>query len=185
MKLFGKYKFPKNQEFIDSTWHEMVLKLHNDEELLSCLKLTYFFEAVTVPEKIIFHDKINYFNEGYFWSRIKNTKIRYIKNPVRIWHIDSGISVTHDTKFITGLYNDIVGFKFFLDDNYRYFFWRPKYFLVQYIKLNIASILVGYGFMKSHFLYDKGVNRLISLVLSPLTLMIYIKMKYIDKKFWR
>ena len=185
LNLVQKFNFPKNEDYIDTTWHEMVLKNRNDEELLSCFKLEYYNKAVVLPEKLIFSDKIKFLSEAYFWSRIKNTKIRYIKDPLRIYHNDSGISVTHDTKFITGLYNDIVGFKFFLDDNYRYFFWRPKYFLVQYIKLNIASILVGYGFMKSHFLYDKGVNRLISLVLSPLTLMIYIKMKYIDKKFWR
>lgn len=184
-EILEKFKFPVNIDFIDITWHEMVLKNKNDEELLSCFKLDYYLEAVVLPDNIIFQNKFKNFAEGYFWAKIKNAKIRYIKGPVRVYHQDSGNSIINNTKFITGLYDDIVAFKYFLDDNYRYFFWRPKYFLAQYIKLNIASILVGHGFMNSHFLYDKEVNRLISLALSPLTLIIYFKMKYLDKKFWR
>lgn len=185
MNLLEKFLFPENKEFIDSTWHEMVLRNKNDEELLSCFKLDYYLKAVITPENLIFKDKFKYFGEGYFWAKIKNAKIRYIKEPVRVYHQDSGNSIINNTKFITGLYDDIVAFKYFLDDNYQYFFWRPKYFLAQYIKLNTASILVGYGFMKSHFLFDKGINRLISIVLSPLSLLLFFKMKYLDKKYWR
>jgi glycosyltransferase involved in cell wall biosynthesis len=185
MDLLGKFKFPKNVGYVDSTWHKMVLKNRNDEELLSCFNLSYYLEAVALPDRLIFIEKFKCFSEGYFWAKIKNAKIRYINEPVRVYHQDSGNSITNNTKFFTGLYDDIVAFKYFLDDNYQYFFWRPKYFLAQYIKLNIASILVGYGFMKSHFLYDKGVNRLISIVLSPVSFLVFLKMKFLDKKYWR
>lgn len=185
MRILEKFTFPDNKEFIDSTWHEMVLKNKNDEELLSCFKLDYYLKAVIAPENLIFRDNFKNLGESYFWSRIKNAKIRYIKEPVRVYHQDSGNSIIKNTSFETGLYDDIVSIRYFLDDNYRYFFWRPKYFLAQYIKLNIASILVGYGLMKSHFLYDKEINRLISVVLSPISLLVYFKMKYLDKKYWR
>jgi glycosyltransferase involved in cell wall biosynthesis len=185
MNLLEKFRFPENKDYLDSTWHEMVLRNKNDEELLSCFKLDYYLKSVELPDNLIFKDKFKCFSEGYFWAKIKCSKIRYIKEPLRVYHHDSGNSIMNNTNFITGLYDDIVAFKYFLDDNYRYFFWRPKYFLAQYIKLSICSILVGHGFTKSHFLYSKGVNRLISLALSPLTLTVYYKMKYLDEKFWR
>ena len=96
MNLLEKFLFPENKEFIDSTWHEMVLRNKNDEELLSCFKLDYYLKAVVMPDNLIFKDKFKYFSEVYFWAKIKNAKIRYIKEPVRVYHQDSGNSIINN-----------------------------------------------------------------------------------------
>ena len=181
LNLLQKFNFPKNEDYIDTTWHEMVLKNRNDEELLSCFKLEYYNKAVVLPEKLIFSDKIKFLSEAYFWSRIKNTKIRYIKDPLRIYHNDSGNSLSNNLEIHNGLYNDVVCFKYFLDLNYMYFFWRPKYFITQYIKLNIACSLIGYGFIKSHFIYDKFANRFISIMLTPFSFLFLLNKNKIFK----
>lgn len=181
----GRFKFPPEIEYIDTTWHNMVLKKENDDELLSCFKTSYFLEAVNVPSNLIFVDKFKCFSEGYFWSRIKGAKIRYIKEVTRIYHHDSGNSIMNNTQPMIGYFDDIVAFKYFLDENYNYITWRPKYFISMYIKLTIASIIVGNGFINSHFLYDKWINRLISILISPVSLILYLRMKFLLKKFWR
>ncbi|MCH7412062.1 glycosyltransferase family 2 protein [Belliella sp. R4-6] len=185
LNLIQKFYFPQDLEYIDTTWHDMVLKKQNDEELISCFKLQYYLRAVNLPKKLIFSEHFNSFSEVYFWSRIKKVTIRYIKEPLRVYHQDSGNSIMNNTSFKTGLYNDIIQFKYFLDENYTYIFWRPRYFISQYIKLTIASRLVGNGFFRSHFLYEQVINRIISFSLSPASILFYFKMKYLDKGFWR
>jgi len=185
LNLIEKFIFPSDLDFIETTYHDMVFRRKNDEELISCLSLNYYLKAVCLPKQIIFNDKFKYFGEAYFWSRIKNVQIRYLKEPLRVYHNDSGNSIINNTTIETGMYNDIVSFKYFLDLNFSYLLNRPKYFISQYVKLCIASKYVGFGFYKSHFLYDKLQNRIISLVLFPIIFLIYHKMKYIDKRFWR
>ncbi len=45
MNLLEKFTFPENKDYLDSIWHEIVLRNRNDEELLSCFKVDYYLKA--------------------------------------------------------------------------------------------------------------------------------------------
>jgi glycosyltransferase involved in cell wall biosynthesis len=180
-----RFKYKDRLNFIDSTWHNMVLRNKNYEEHLSLFKKEYYLSLVSVPEKFIFKEKISNFPMSYFWSKKKGALIRYINDYGRKYHSDSTNSITNHTKTNQAMYNDIVYFKFFLDSNYQYFFLNPMYFIPMYIKLPIASYKLGHGLLNSHFYYEKKPNSIISIILTPICILFYLKMQFIDKKFWR
>ncbi len=138
--LIGDFKFPKGVDYIDSFWHEMVLKCRNNNEHIVCWDLEKLRDCVNIPDVFWLSDKVNLFGELILWARIgRRYKTRYINKPLRIYHVDATNSILRNNDAIRNHYNNLVGQKYFLDENLNYFFWNPKYFFNLILKFIISS----------------------------------------------
>lgn len=184
-KLVGNYEFPPGVYKIDSNWHEMVLKLHNNNENNSCRELNKIKSYLLVPENFWLSDKINFFSEFILWARIsRKYKTRYINKCTRIYHIDGGDSLQRSKNDELLHYNNIVACKYFLDENIDYFFWNPKYFLNLLLKLIISSVELKMSPTKILKELNSFYLKTAFLATYPLGLITWFYFKYIKKSFW-
>ncbi len=80
------------------------------------------------------------------WARIGLIyKTRYLNKSLRIYHYDGGISLLRIPDKTQGHYNNLVGNKYFLDENLNHFFWNPKYFFNLILKFIISGIELDYS----------------------------------------
>jgi len=183
--LNGNYIIGNNIDYLDSFWHEMVLKNKNNNELSVCWNLEKLTECVKIPEKFWLYDKVNFIGEGVFWARIgRKYKTRYLNNSVVKVHYDGGESLLRAQNKSQLLYNIIVSTKYFLDENFDYFFWNPKYFINPLIKF----IITGVELSISPYSILKEINtirfRMAYLFFWPLGCVAWLYFKYIKRRFW-
>lgn len=183
--LNGNFYFPKEINHIDSTWHEMVLKNKNNNENSSCRNVEKLKECVEIPEKFWLSDKINFFAEYVLWARLgKRYKTRYINQFVYIVHYDGGESLLRIEDKTRGHYNNLVGNKYFIDENIDYFCWNPKYF----VNLTLKFIISGIELKFSPTSLLKEMNspkfKILYFLLFPAGFLLWGYYKYIKKAFW-
>jgi len=183
--LIGNYIFAKSIKYIDSNWHEMVLKLRNNNEHISCWNVRKLRECVKIPENLWLSIKVDFLDEFVFWARLgKHYKTRYINKKLRIYHYDGGDSLLRIEDKTKGHYNNLVGSKYFLDENLDYFSYNPKYFINLILKFIVSSIELGL----SPLFILKSLNtlkfKLSYLIFYPLAVVIWFYYKKIKKQFW-
>ena len=183
--LVGDFYFPQNITFIDSCWHEMVLKLRNNNENVDCWNLEKLNECVQIPSKFWFSDKINFFGESTLWARVgRKYKTRYLNKKLQIYHLDGGESLIRIDDKTKGHYNNLVGNKYFLDENLDYFYWNPKYFIHLILKFIVSGVELKY----SPFFILKNIEtfrfKFAFVLLYPLGLMLWFYFKKTKKQFW-
>ncbi len=184
-KLIGNFHFPSQTPFIDSFWHEMVLKYKNYNEQCPCRNLEKLKECVSIPEVFWLSDKISFLSEGTFWARIgRKYKTRYINKGVRIYHYDASESLLRIKDKKKGHYNNLVGTKFFLDENLDYFLWDPKFFINPLLKLIVSGIELN--IKPKHLLSNINSLRLklFYVTFFPLGVLAWVYFKHIKKRFW-
>jgi glycosyltransferase involved in cell wall biosynthesis len=184
-KLIGNFYFPDGTAYIDSFWHEMALKYHNYNEHIVCWNVEKLKECVKIPEKFWLSDKINFFNEATLWARIgKKYKTRYINKKLRIYNLDGGESLLRMSDITRAHYNNIVGQKFFLDENLDYFFWNPKYFIHLIIKVIVSGIALKKSPCEIMNVMKTSRLRTAYIIFFPAGLLSYIYFKIIKPRFW-
>lgn len=184
-QLIGDFSFPVDKVYIDSRWHEMVLKYRNNNEHVVCWNLEKLRECVSIPEQFWLSDKANFFGEGTLWAKIgRSYKTRYINKSLRIYHFDGGDSLMRIQDKTKGHYNNLVGTKYFLDENLDYFLWNPKYFFNLVLKFIISGIELKF----SPFSMLKEIKtirfKMAYLFCWPLGYMAWIYFKHVKRQFW-
>ena len=183
--LIGNYIMPDEIKSLDSNWHEMVLKNRNNNELIVCWNLKKLIECVQIPDKFWLSDKVNFFGEATLWARIGLIyKTRYINKSLGIAHNDAGESLLRISDKTKGHYNNLVGNKYFLDENLNHFFWNPKYFFNLILKFIISGIELDYSPV---FLIKSMKSfrfRFAFILLFPFGLAAWFYFKKVEKSFW-
>ena len=184
-KLIGDFDFPKATEYIDSFWHEMVLKFKNNNEHIVCWNLEKLRECANIPIHFWLSDKVNFIGEFILWARIgRKYKTRYINKSLRIYHLDGGESLSRIQDKAKGHYNNLVGTKYFLDENLDYFFWNPKYFFNLILKFIISGIEMKFS-LSSIITEIKTIRLKIAYIVCwPLGCAAWFYFKYIKSQFW-
>lgn len=184
-KLVGNYHFTANTEYIDSNWHEMVLKFKNNNEHITCWNLEKLRECVDIPEKFWLSDKVSLFGESTLWARVgRKYKTRYLNKKVGIYHYDGGESLKRSSDFTTRHYNNLATHIFFLDENLGYFFWNPRYFINLVLKIIISGIELRI-FPNIILKKIKSLRLKITYLLFwPIGLTGWLYFKFIKRCFW-
>jgi glycosyltransferase involved in cell wall biosynthesis len=181
----GNYFFPVEMDYIDSSWHEMVLKNENNNELISCWNTQKLNDCITMPDNIWLSDKISTIGDGVFWSKIgRKYKTRYINKSLLIVHFDGDESLMRSKNFKKKHYNSIVFIKYFLDENLQYYFWNKKYFTNLVIKFIVSGIELG--FSPLYVLRNITSWRLIFtfIVFYPFGFVAWFYFRFMKKRFW-
>jgi len=184
-EIVGNWRFPPDIKYIDSFWHEMVLKRNNHNELSNCTLTKILKEIYPVDYKFWLEDKTNII-DGVFAPRIgKKGTTRYINTIVQVVYSDAPFSSmrsmsTYENKF----WKALIDSKYFLDENFTYFFWQPRYFINLSLKLIISSIICKVSFNDLINNIDSKRLKLFILILFPLGISAYIYFRFIKKKFW-
>lgn len=181
----GKWEFPNGVKFIDSTWHEMVLKLRNDNEMISCARLAELKKVTEISKDTFLTKDFRYLSEFVFWARYSKLKIRFLNENLRTYYVDSNNSIMRNTNSLVGFNDDLVSYKIFCEENFNYFLWRPKYYLNLIFKYQICCFILNLPILT---VFPKKSSRKYKLTFILLTIpsfLIYIYMIYSKKKFWR
>ncbi len=184
-KLVGDFYFHDGVDFIDSNWHEMVLKRHNNNEHIVCWDLKKLQECVDIPENFWLSNKVNMLGEGIFWARLgRRYKTRYINKGLRIYHYDAGESLLRISDKTKGHYNNLASNRFFLDENLDHFLSNPKYFINLILKYAISGIELD--FSPLYVLRKINTNRfkIFYVLLLPPGILAWFYFKKIKKNFW-
>lgn len=183
--LYGNFYFPKDVQYIDSSWHEMVLKKSNYNEHVVCWNLDKLKECVRIPEKAWLSDKINWLSEGIFWAQIsRKYKTRYINKCLRIYYTDGGISPLRMSDSNKHLYNNMVSHKYLLDENLSYFFWNPKFFSNLVLKFIVSGIALKKSPLELIKVMETFRFKLTYIVLFPVGILAFLYFKFIKGSFW-
>jgi glycosyltransferase involved in cell wall biosynthesis len=184
-KLDGNWNFPDGVEYLDSNWHEMVLKKKNNNELSNCTLTNILKEIYPYNYKFWQEDKINII-DGVFAPRISQKCVtRYLNTAVQIVYTDAPFSslrsmISYSNKFM----KVIIDNKYFLDENLDYFFWNPRYFIHLILKFIISGIEERY----SPVYLLKNINssrfKVAYCSLWPLGFSAWVYYKYIKRSFW-
>lgn len=162
----GSFSIPGHVKFIDATWQEYVLKLHNHREMVSSLSVNRFLECYNIENYPLYRDKINFLGESIIWSCIGRTYPTRILNKYGLCvYLDAANSILRGTH---NYYNGIVSSYYFIEENIGYFWWNPKYFLGE-IKNYIKSCKgAGLSFKESYKLIKSGLFRVSFILFYPL-----------------
>lgn len=122
----SKYVYQKNLDFVDISWHEMVLKRENYYEMLTCWDREKFLKSVDFNEYNLFSDQVDELSTSLFWSSIGRAyKTRYL-NKVLKCKIENQLQQEKKMNF----YNTFVSNYYFILQNSTYFFYAPRYYSV-------------------------------------------------------
>ena len=184
-KLNGNFSFPVDKYFIDSNWHEMVLKYKNNNEHIVCWQSIKLKECADIPNEFWLSDKVNYLGESLFWARLgKKYKTRYINKCLRIYYCDGGESLLRNKNETLQLYNNIVTTKYFLDENLDFFTWNPKYFFNLILKFIVSGIeleLLPFTLLKQMHSFR---FKFAYFLFFPLGVIAWSYFKFVKKRFW-
>jgi glycosyltransferase involved in cell wall biosynthesis len=181
----GKWSFPSEIQFIDATWHEMVLKFRNDNEMISCARLSELKKVTEISKDTLLTKDFRYLSEFVFWARYGRSKIRFLNKNLRIYYVDSNNSIMRNTDSLVGFNDDLVSYKIFCEENFRYFLWRPKYFFNLILKYQICSFILSLPITSIFPKKSTTFYRLTFILLIVPSFLLYIYMKYGKKQFWR
>lgn len=175
----------KQTHEFQTSWHELVLKNKFDEESISCFRSDYIKQVVGSFDNTIYKDDIRWFNESIFWARNrKPNDMLFINKPLRIYFVDQEDSIQNKGNIIRHYKEDVVYSKYFIQENFKYFFWRPNYFLSIIIKGMVARFIIEKNWIKSITLYDVRFTKLIGSIFFPFAFLYYTKAK-LTNNFWR
>lgn len=184
--IIGNFIFPPGLAHEDRSWHEMVLRRKNNNELISSWNTIKLKECISFNEKIWLSNKINFFSEFVFWARIgRKYKTRYLNKPLLIVHYDGAGSLLRETNQNQILFNNLVGNKYFLDENLAYFFWNPKYFFNLILKFIVSGVALGF----SPIAILKEIKtlrfRFVYIICSPFGLFAWLYLKFFKQGIGR
>ena len=174
-KIVENFYFPENLTYIDSNWHEMVLKFRYISEHIVCWNLQMLIESTNISDRLWLSEKISVLGEAVLWARLeKKYKTRYINRPLRVFYLDGGdclLCIKDKTK---EHYNKHFRNKYFLDENLNYYFWNLKIYFNLILKFIISSI----GLKISPFIISREIKtnkfRVTFIVCYPLELTAWI-----------
>jgi len=140
-KLIGVSKYQYKEEYVDMTWHQMVLKNGNYYEMLASWDRLKFLECIDFKRYDLFSDRIDELSTALFWSSLgRKYQTRYLSKSLKC-KIDSQ-SLEQKT---VNVYNTFVANYYFLVENIDYYFYSPKYysgvvysFIMASLKLNLS-----------------------------------------------
>lgn len=183
--LIGNFIFPEGTDYIDSYWHEMVLKYKNNNENVVCWDLGKLKECVIIPDKFWLSDRVNLFGEFVLWARIgRKYKTRYINRQLRIYHFDTSNSILRNNDSTISHYNNLVEQKFFLDENLDFFFWNPRYFFNLTLKFIISGIELRRSCLELLKVTETTKLRLAYIIFLPIGFLAFVYFKHIKRRFW-
>lgn len=162
---FGNYSIPPHIPFVDATWQEFVLKLHNHRELLSSLNVKKFLETYDISKYDLFQDKISCLGESIIWANIgKKYQTRILNKTGLCVYLDAANSILRGKP---NYYTGLVGSYYFVEENINYFWWNPKYFsgeVAHFIKC-CKNLNISFG--KAFSMIHTGIFKCLFIVLFP------------------
>lgn len=183
--LDGNWEFPTDVKYIDSTWHEMILKKDNRNELSNCTR-TSILKQIYPPGYTFWHEEKVNIIDGVFAPRISKKCItRYLNTVVQTVYLDAPFSSLRSIKTdSTKFWRVILDNKYFLDENLNYFFWRPKYFIHLILKFIISGIELKFTPVFIVRKIETFRFKLAYVLFYPFGLILWFYFKHIKKQFW-
>lgn len=180
---YGNYSMPENSEYIDATWHQMVLKFENHREMIPCWNVMKLRECVDFSKYKWHSTEIRFLGEGIFWSSIgRKFKTRYINKILLTVCFDGGSSLLRESKGNGHYINIAVNSLYFLDENLGFFWWNPKYFFNLNLKLIISGLIIKES--PSEILNTVRTKRLklFYVFCFPIGFLTFLYFKYVGRK---
>lgn len=175
--------FKEGINYIDSNWHEWVLKKKCFHEMLSSFNTYKLNECVSISKYKYKIDNIKFISEGIFWSSIgRKYRTRYIRQIVGIVFYDSeGSLLRPKVKDKNRFYNHMVGSFYMVDENIQYFWYNPSYFIKSIFLFSISGFYLGETFRNQFKEITNKYFSFLFLILYPLSYITYLYYKYIMK----
>lgn len=155
---YGSYTMPDNIVYSDATWQEYVLKDHNHRELVSSLDVRKFLDCYNVLRYDWFSDKVKCLYENVIWACLgRNYKTRIVNKVGRIVYLDASNSILRGTH---NYYNDLVGSYYFVEENIKYFWWNPRYFLGEISHYTLSCKELNFSFREGYSRIHSAIFKL-------------------------
>ena len=130
-------------------------------------------DGAPVPATFLYDDKSKSFTEGVRWGRAaRKYKTLFINEVVRIYHLDGGNSICRSND-LKRFYRDIVGDKYFIEENIDYFRQWPWFFLRSMLRFTSNSLIVGHGLGEQYTHWENAPSRLLYLSTLPAGVLVY------------
>jgi hypothetical protein len=122
--LVGTSNYVYKEDYVDMSWHQMVLKNKNYYEMLASWDRLKFLECINFNQYDLYKNEIDELATSLFWSSLgRKYQTRYL-NKILKCKIDSHNSALKSVN----LYNTFVSNYYFILENSTYFFNAPKYY---------------------------------------------------------
>ena len=181
---YGNYSMPENCEYIDATWHQMVLKLENHREMIPCWNVLKLRECVDFTKYKWHTAEIRYLVEGIFWASIgRKYKTRYINKILLTVFLDGEDRLSRKINGNGYYLNIAVNNLYFLDENIGFFWWNPNYFFNMVLKLIISGLIIKVS--PTEILKTIGTMRLklFYVFCFPIGFLVFLYFKYVNRKY--
>jgi glycosyltransferase involved in cell wall biosynthesis len=185
-QIVGKYRIGESVEYLDVSWHKMVIRNGNNNEHISSRNVFKIKKCMPNKEVFWFQNKLKYISEYVFWARLgRNYKYtRYLSVPLRIYHTDRSDSLSNSSRDASYYYSQMVSDKYFLDENLRYILLKPRYFISMAIRIGICSIILSVRFQNVVREF-KSINSKMFFALNyPLAVLANLYFLKIRRKYW-
>ena len=124
--------------YLDATWHEMVLKKGLSIQAITSWDVAKFKECVKISDYTLFQNKYNELSTSLFWTAIgRKYKTRYLFEQIAYENKEICTNRTMPNK-----YNGLVANYYLLTKNFTYFFYKPKFFFRTAIHLLVETIKI-------------------------------------------
>ncbi len=166
-------------EFIDITWHELVLKRKCYSEFISCSNVSKIRECIHF-EKYGWHkDSQNYLGENILWSAIgRKYRVRVLNQVGRIYYSDDDNSLLRKAKNRRAYINELVNFKYFLDENhFKYFIYNPRFYISYLMKYIAYGLLIKESQRNLFTVIESKLFRIAYIFFFPASFFYYLKLK--------
>jgi hypothetical protein len=118
-----------DKEFVNSTWHEMVLKKRNYYEMLASWDREKFLKAVNISNYSLFENEIDEVDTTLFWSSIgRKYKTRYLAQFLKKKSSIQDVEKKGIPKIVNH-YNGFIYYHYYIKENFQYFFYNPIFHL--------------------------------------------------------
>jgi glycosyltransferase involved in cell wall biosynthesis len=184
-KLVGNYVMPSTTNYKDATWHIMTLKEINYNEQIACWNLAKLKTVMKADEVFWLKEKAKFLAVNIWWSRLgRKYTTRYLNNALRIYYVDAADSWLRKPKEKDFFYNELVGYKYFLDENVDYFLWNPKYFFNLLLKFGISGFILDVSFGEILKVITSTKFKLYYIASYPLAFAGFLYYSKIKKSYW-
>jgi glycosyltransferase involved in cell wall biosynthesis len=176
--------FNEGLDYIDSTWHEWYLKKKYGHEMIMALNTNKLRECVNISNYSWHSDKIKFIGESVFWSAIgRKYRTRYIKHiALRVYYNDKEESLLRPiTKNIDRFYQHMVTAMYFVNENFRYFWYNPKKFISNIFIFLISGLILQEPLRKQLNVITNNTFYVLSLLFYPMAFLAFLYLKYIKK----
>lgn len=172
--------FNEDNCYIDATWQEWYIKCKRGHEMIMAHNTKKLNECVLISKYKYEVNKIKFINEGVFWSSIgRNYKTRFVNYIARIYYQDEVSILRPEIKDKNRFYNHLVGSFYLVDENIKYFWYSPSYFIKNIFIFSISGLYIGKSVKNQIREINNKPFILLYVLQYPISYIIYLYIKFI------